>query len=1021
MKKYHLINNILGWGVCLIACIVYLVTAEPTASWWDCGEYIATADKLQVGHPPGAPTFQLLGRFFTMFASPETAAYAVNAMSAICSGFTILFLFWTITLFGKKIANITEDNIKDSKMWAVFASGIVGAMAYTFSDTFWYSAVEGEVYAMSSFFTAVVFWAILKWEEQADSPHSLRWLILIAFLIGVSIGVHLLNLLAIPAIVYVYYFKKYPQTTTKGFIISGVLSVVLLAVILFGIIPGIVSLAGNFEVFFINSIGLPFNSGTIIFFVLLIAAIVFGLWWSRKKGKAVLNASVLAFLFLVIGYSTFFILIIRSNANTPINENAPKDAVALRAYLGREQYGSTPLFTGQYYTAKNPTGIKEGYTKYVKGEEEYIPAGKAIEYTYDEKHCGVFPRMYSYDPSRPYHVQFYKYWIGKNQNDERKPTFGENLTYFFKYQVNFMYWRYFMWNFVGRQNDIQGHYFNNDGSRDYLNGNWISGIDFIDKARLGPQDNLPDYLANNKGRNTYFFLPLLLGLVGLFYHIKKNNKDAFIVFLLFFMTGLAIVVYLNQPPKQPRERDYAYAASFYAFAIWIGLGVMALADWLTKIKGLKISHWVSTVVVFLATLIFVPGLMAKENWDDHDRSNRYPARDFAQNYLKSIGKNGVLITFGDNDTFPLWYAQEVEGTRTDVRILNYTLSGMYWYVEQLFNKLYESEALPFTLPKEYYGLGKDQIFLQDRSANHIEVSELLNLVKQHPERFTALYGNGEKIIVLPTKRFKVTIDTADLIARGVINSEQAKTMPTEVRWEINRETLYRHQLMMLDLIGTNKFRRDINIMNPGYIKDVYPLVDLYSIQEGMVHKLTPYPVSNDKKFNTELSYNYFMNGDGTGELKWGNLNSPDVYIDNAVTQNSAIVQRQTYGMLAQQLIKEGKINEAKDMLNQAEVNFPKENFPLDRYSIFFMQLYVDVQDTAKANQYFDEILNFYEQELAYFSQFKGNKAKGVYGSIQDAAQVVYILYNNAERTLKDSERATNAKRVLDTYIGNIGM
>ena len=1017
MKKYHLINNILGWGVCLIACIVYLITAEPTASWWDCGEYIATADKLQVGHPPGAPTFQLLGRCFTMFAEPQTAAYAVNAMSAISSGFTILFLFWTITLFGKKIVNITEDNIKDSKMWAVFASGIVGAMAYTFSDTFWYSAVEGEVYAMSSFFTAIVFWAILKWEEQADSPHSLRWLILIAFLIGVSIGVHLLNLLAIPAIVYVYYFKKYPQTTTKGFILSGIISVVLLAVVLYGIIPGIVTLAGNFEVFFVNSIGMPFNSGTIIFFVLLIALIVFGLVWSRKKNKPILNASVLSIMFLVIGYSTFFILIIRSNANTPINENAPKDAVALRAYLGREQYGSTPLFKGQYYTAQNPIGVEEGYTKYVKGKDKYEEASRAIEYVYDEKHCGVFPRMYSNDPSRPYHVQFYKYWIGKNQNDERKPTFGENLTYFFRYQVNFMYWRYFMWNFVGRQNDIQGHYFNNDGTRDYINGNWISGIKFIDEARLGPQDNLPEHLANNKARNTYFFLPLLLGLVGLFYHVKKNNKDAFIVFLLFFMTGLAIVVYLNQPPKQPRERDYAYAASFYAFAIWIGLGVMALADWLSKIKGVK--HGVSTVVVFLATLILVPGVMAKENWDDHDRSDRYPARDFAQNYLKSIGKNGILITFGDNDTFPLWYTQEVEGTRTDVRILNYTLSGMYWYVEQLFNKLYESEALPFTLTKDFYGLGKDQVILKNNTTDYIEVSELLKLVKEHPERFTALYGNGEKVIVLPTKRFKITIDKPELVALGVLTQEQADAMPNEIKWELKRETLYRHQLMMLDLIGTNKFKRDINIMNPGYIKDVYPLVNSFSIQEGMVYKLTPYFVGGSK-FNSDKSYDYFMNGDGTGELQWGNLNSTEIYIDDAVTKNSAIVQRQTYGVLAQQLVEEGKQDKAKDMLALSERFFPKENFPLDKYSIFFIQLYTSMNDTAKAAQYFDDILNFYEQELAYYSQFKGEKARGVYSLMQEAAQAVYILQNNATQYL-DEERANKARSVLEQYIGAVRM
>ena len=671
MKQYHLVNNIIGWLVCIVACTVYILTAEATASWWDCGEYIATAFKLQVGHPPGAPSFQLIGRLFSMFSDPTKAAFAVNVMSAVCSGFTILFLFWGITLLGKHLLPDPKNpSLSDPRTWAVFAAGVVGALAYTFSDTFWFSAVEGEVYAMSSMFTSLVFWAILKWEEQADDPRSLRWLVLICLLVGIAIGVHLLNLLTLPAIVYVVYFRKYPETTVKGFIISGVISLVLLAVILWGIIPGIVNIDSAFDVFFVNSLGLPFNSGTIFFFVMLAALCVWGLWYTsaRKKNKPVINAGILGFVMLLIGYSTFFVLVIRANTNTPLNENAPKDAVALRAYLGREQYGDTPLLTGQFYTAGDPINATDGYTKYVRGKDRngkdrYIVADHAQKYIYNKKHTGLFPRMYSSDRGRQ-HPQFYEFWAGRVRGD-RKPSAAQNISFFNRYQMNWMYWRYFMWNFAGRQNDIQGHHFNDDGTIDYINGNWISGIKFIDEARLGPQDNLPDHLANNKARNRYYLLPLLLGVLGLVYHFMRHRKDAFIVLIMFVMTGIAIAIYLNMPPRQPRERDYAFVGSFCFFAIWIGLGVMALADWITKAVKKQNLYKIVLPAVFVVTFAAVPVLMASENWDDHDRSQKYAARDFAKNYLGSVKKNGVLITFGDNDTFPLWYAQEVEGFRTD--------------------------------------------------------------------------------------------------------------------------------------------------------------------------------------------------------------------------------------------------------------------------------------------------------------------------------------------------------------------
>ena len=1028
MKQYHLANNIIGWVICLIACAVYIMTAEATASWWDCGEYISTAFKLQVGHPPGAPTFQLIGRLFSMFSSPEDAAHAVNIMSAVCSGFTILFLFWGITLLGKHLLPDPKNpSLKDWKTWAVFAAGIVGSLAYTFSDTFWFSAVEGEVYAMSSFFTALVFWVILKWEEQSDDPRSLRWLILISLLVGVDIGVHLLNLLTVPAIFYVVYFKKWPKTTWKGFLLTGVLSVVTLGIILWGIIPGIVNVDSAVDVFFVNTLGLPFNSGTIFFFVLLAAAVVWGLWFSQKKQKPILNAAILSFAMLVIGYSTFFVLVIRANTNTPLNENAPKDAVAMRAYLGREQYGSTPLFSGQFYTAGKPIGAKNGYTKYIRGKNEngkdrYIVAAHAQKYIYREQHTGVFPRMWSDDTDRQ-HPKFYEFWAGKVYGDQ-KPTGAQNIKFFNRYQLGWMYWRYFMWNFAGRQNDEQGHYFNDDGTRDYLKGNWISGIKFIDEARLGPQDNLPEHMEQNKARNKYYMLPLLLGLIGLVYHIRKHPKDAFIVFIMFFMTGLAIAIYLNMPPKQPRERDYAFVGSFSFYAIWIGLGVMALAEWISSLfkKNKEKAYKVVMPVVFVACMAGVPCLMAAENWDDHDRSEKYAARDFAQNYLKSINKNGVLITFGDNDTFPLWYAQEVEGTRTDVRILNYTLSGMYWYVEQLFNKLYESDALPFTLPREFYGLGKDAFYVMDNSAEYLEVSYVLGLMRDNPEKFTYRDPRGgDPVMFMPTKRVKITLDIPALVEAGVIPEEMADQIPTELRWEIKKSVLYRHEMMMLDIIGTNKFMRDINIMNPGYIRDVYPLVDRYSVQDGMNHKLTPFPRTGSRY--TERTADYFLNGVDGQPLKWGNLNS-DIYVD-PISLNMGTVQRQTMTVLADEEMRKGNIDRARGLLDNCRAAFPAPAFPVDVYAVYIytgnnthvdvIDLYKQVYGVEEARNLWQQAFDYYDSEVAYLARFRGEKAEGVRQQLQNDLQIVSLLKDQASRTLGDSELAAKADKVLNGF------
>ena len=1024
MKKYHLANNVIGWVICLIACTVYIMTAEATASWWDCGEYISTAFKLQVGHPPGAPTFQLLGRLFSMFSSPENAAHAVNIMSAVCSGFTILFLYWGITLLGKHLLPDPKNpSLKDPRTWAVFAAGVVGSLAYCFSDTFWFSAVEGEVYAMSSFFTALVFWAILKWEEQSDDPHALRWLVLISLLVGVAIGVHLLNLLTVPAIFYVVYFKKWKNTTWKGFIVTGLLSLVTLAVILWGIIPGIVNVDSAVDVLFVNTFHLPFNSGTIFFFTLLIAAVVWGLWYTTKKKHPVLNAAVLSFAMLVIGYSTFFVLVIRANTNTPLNENAPKDAVSMRAYLGREQYGDTPLLTGQYYTAGRPIDSEKGYTKYVRGKDAegrdcYIPASYAVKLIYREEHTGFFPRMWSSDGSRQ-HPKFYEYWAGPAQSG-MKPTFGQNLKFFNRYQLGWMYWRYFMWNFAGRQNDVQGHYFNDDGTRDYLHGNWISGIKFIDEARLGPQDDLPEDMEQNKARNKYYMLPLLLGIIGLIYHVRKHPKDAFIVFIMFFMTGLAIAIYLNMPPRQPRERDYAFVGSFSFFAIWIGFAVMALTEWIGKLfkKNQEKASRVVLPVVFVACMAAAPCLMAAENWDDHDRSEKYAARDFAQNYLKSLNDNSILITFGDNDTFPLWYAQEVEGTRTDVRILNFTLSGMYWYVEQLYNKLYESEALPFTLPKEFYGLGKDATYIMDRSQDYLEVTDVLALLRDHPDRFTMGTGD-DKVMYIPTKRFKITLDIPALVEKGVIPAEMADKIDPVIRWEINRPVLYRHHLMLLDILGTNKFMRDINAMNPNTqgIPDVFPPVRNYTVQDGMNYKFLPYP--RQQRF-TDRTVDYFLNGVDGEKLKWGNLNS-DIYVD-PISDNMGVVQRQTMLLLAADEMDKGRVDNARALLDAAQEYFPDKNFPTDIYAIYIYtgnNNYVDVIDLYKqvygpeeALQLWQAAYKHYQQEVSYLLRFSGDKMQGVRGLLQNDAQIVGLLGDMARRTLQQDDLAAQAEQLL---------
>lgn len=966
MEKFKKFNNILGWIAFLIATLVYFLTLEPTASWWDCGEYIATAYKLQVGHPPGAPFFQMLGRFFSLFAFGDTSnvAMMINAMSALSSSFTVLFLFWTITMLARKIV-VKDNQWTDGKLFAVLGSGLVGALAFTFTDSFWFSAVEGEVYAMSSFFTAVVFWAILKWEAHADETHSFRWIILIAFLVGLSIGVHLLNLLAIPAIAFVYYFKKY-KPTLKGGIITFIISIIILSIVMYIIVPWIVKLSGLFELFFVNTIGLPFNSGTIIYFIVLISSIVFGLYWTRKNQKVIMNTIILAFVFILIGYSSFFMLIIRSNANTPIDENSPEDAISLLSYLNREQYGDWPIMHGQYFNAP-VVDYDDGSPVYVKDRKKgkYVITDKRESTipVYDPRFTTIFPRMWS--SQKPEHKRMYKNYMGKGvpvrvtKNDGStevisRPSFADNLRYFFSYQIGHMYLRYFLWNFAGRQNDIESQ-------GEVANGNWISGITPLDSWRLGDQSNLP-VSRENPAHNKFYFLPLILGLIGLFYHMNTDKNNTLVVFLLFFMTGIAIIIYLNQYPYQPRERDYAYAGSFYAFSIWIGLGVLSLYNAITKkLKNKKIV----AIAVTAVCLLLVPGILAKDGWDDHNRAKKYAARDFAINYLNSCAPNAILITNGDNDTFPLWYAQEVEGVRTDVRVVNYMLASGYWYVHQLDNKVYDSERLPFTLTPEQYNKGVNEYipYINRNIKDYIEVKDMIDFIANEDDRTKWPLQNGEMINYLPTKSLKITVDSAACIENGIVPEHLASKIVPEIKWKLRQNALYKNDLMFLDFLATSNWDRPIYFANPSAMSKVFD-VDEYCHMEGFVYRFMPVKAKEFIKgiggVSTDESYDILMH-----KSKYGNFQDLDVVVDRESARN-ARMPKQNFVRLAQGLLNEGKKDSAIQVLDTCLKYFPNEQFRYDVLMIPFAEVYYRAGATEKANAIINTLSDIYNDDLRYY-------------------------------------------------------
>ncbi|MBD5387953.1 DUF2723 domain-containing protein [bacterium] len=995
MKNYAKWNNIIGWFVWAVATVVFVAAAERTVSWWDCGEYISTSGKLMVGHPPGAPTFQILGclaQIFT-FGNHQYAAFAVNVLSALCSSFTILFLFWTITMLARKVLSVS---LKDREAGVfhqvmIYICGAIGALAYTFSDSFWFSSAEGEVYAMSSFFTAITFWAILKWETVADEPHNLRWIIFIAFLVGLAIGVHLLNLLVIPAMVFIIYYKKFKHTK-KGFWVSIGISLVLLAAILWGIVPWTVKLAGYFEIFFVNSIGLPFNSGTVIYFVVLVAALVWGLRYAYRKNRVVLHTGLLCLCFMLIGYSTFFTLVIRSNAQVPINENEPKDALSLLSYLNREQYGSRPLFYGQYFNAR-PVDSRETSAQYVKDEAsgKYKVVGHGVEYIYDKEHCGLFPRMYSSESGggRP-HVEYYRFWSGTDAKEgSPKPTALENMRFLVRYHFGWMYFRYFMWNFAGRQNNIQGLGYNRDGSRDVLHGNWISGIKPLDALRLGPQDNLPGYLRNNPGRNTFFMLPLLLGICGLIYHGKKHKQGAFVVFLLFFMTGLAIILYLNQPSTEPRERDYAYAGSFYAFAIWIGLGVMALTEWIGK----KVKPHIALAGVGVLSLVFVPGLMAQQGWDDHNRSHRTAAYDFALNTLESCSPDGVLIANGDNDTFPLWYCQEMEGIRTDVRIINSALANSFWHIQPLFRAMYDAEPLKFTIPYGGYGQGvNDYAFLGDMDlGGYTELSDLLRFVGSDNPATKQRSRDGELVSFFPSRKAKVTLPVQEMLNQGLLTPEQAQTVPSELRYTVKpgSSVLYRADLAFLDIFATNKFGRPIHVLSTGAQSGVFPVNELASVQ-GNVYRLVPYRNANRawigaNGMETDKTYDLFVN-----KFRWGNLQDPKTAVDPESAGYAGTVRYQ-YSMLARALNFEGKYDSAVNALDKCLEFFPDRKVPYEGIMVYLVEEYFRAGAYQKGLALASDMRKIYTDRLQYMARFPARFARSVRYEQNDCLGILHEM------------------------------
>ncbi len=1168
--NYARLNILGGWLVFLVTTVVYTLTLEPTMPFWDCGEFIASANRLEVGHPPGAPFFMLIARVFSAFASPEKVPYMVNFLSAICSAATVMFLFWSITHMAKKIADRAGE-INAGRIAAILGSGLIGSLAYTFSDTFWFSGVEGEVYAMSSLFTAAVFWAILKWESVADQGNELRWIVLIAYLMGLSIGVHLLNLLAIPAICFVYYFKRY-EVTRKGVIFTGLVSLALLALIQTGIIIWFVQLAGFFERTFVNSFGLPFNSGALFYAVIVISGIVLGLRWTKRKNMVAANTLLLGITAAIIGYTSFATIVVRSRANPPMDENNPENLFALLSYLNREQYGDRPLLAGQYFnTPEDPDEpytdggkvwvksysvrednmkgklvlscreryeaeqyVSENSGRKLKIVNEYIESGekKDAVVNYDQRFTTVFPRMYS---SQANHVREYKQWSNyKNWNSpkgktkiselektisnleseqqqisnyltrrreqlsgddieqlerryktnervlnkryaEAMPSKAEDLRFFVSYQIGWMYGRYFMWNFSGRQDDAQGH-------GDFLDGNWLTGVKWLDEARLGNMEALPEIERNNRGRNDYYMLPLILGIIGLVFQASRHLKDFSVVGMLFLLTGLAIVVYLNQTPLQPRERDYAYAGSFYAFTIWIGLGVYALYYVATSVSlkqvaiigamavggslalyllegalaqegeaavlgsSLLYMSVVGTGVMMVCGLIGlmkgeslvkgalvtamalpVPMIMANQGWDDHNRSNRRTGIDMANNYLKSLQPGAIIFTNGDNDTFPLWYAQEVEEVRRDVRVCNLSLLNTDWYIDQMKRKAYDSEPVPFTIREQKYRQGtRDVLFIDsyDENADYMDLREALNYALDD----TKSIPNGDRMVsVMPTYKFKLKVDSAALeMYRPFL--QEGDSLVSELRWEFvdergrPRSYITKAQLMALDLIANSDWTRPIYfaVTTGG---EAYLGLERYFQLEGLAYRLTPIfhkesPNPNlDGGVSTEIMFDNMMN-----KFKWGNMDKHPIYMDENNRRMTTNLRLQ-FSHLAESLISEGKKDRALEALNKAMAVMPESTVPYDQPQIMWhlAELYYEAGDSLAALNLTRRLVELNYQEVEYYESLDPARQGIVERDVALRIQINDRLIQQAALAFPENEEVQKWKEEIETMLGDFGM
>ena len=1107
MKQFRLVDNVLGWLAFFIAAFVYCSTIEPTASFWDCPEFITTGYKLEIGHPPGAPFFMLTANLFSQFASdPTQVAKMVNTMSALLSATCILFLFWSITHLVRRLLIDKWEDMTLAKMIAIEASGLVGALIYTFSDTFWFSAVEGEVYAYSSAFTAVVFWLILKWEDQADEPHSDRWLVLIAYMTGLSIGVHLLNLLCVPAIGLVYYYRRFPNANLKGSLIALGISVVILSAVLYGVVPGIITVGGWFELFFVNTLGMPFNTGEIIYIILLVATVIwavyetqtqkhsltvqniafllaFGmlgipfygwgwtafiigvivlvaLWFVLKMTREKLplitarakNTTLLCMLMLMIGYSTYALIVIRSSANPPMDQNSPEDIFTLGDYLGRDQYGNRPLFYGQAYTSQVALKVEgnmcrpemsKGKPVYQRKEkasadekDSYFIVRTKDEYKYAQNM--LFPRMYD-----AAHAGAYESWMGGVDGTEvpydrcgepmmiKVPSQLENIRFFLSYQCNFMYWRYFMWNFAGRQNDIQGN-----GELEH--GNWLTGFSFIDDARLGNQNMLPDDLKENKGHNVFYCMPLILGLLGLFWQAWYTRKrkvgekliddpigirQFWVVFFLFFMTGLAIVIYLNQTPMQPRERDYAYAGSFYAFAIWCGMGVAAIIDWLNR--KMKKENLILAAIVGIVCLL-VPIQMVSQTWDDHDRSGRYCCRDFGQNYLMTLQESGnpIIFTNGDNDTFPLWYNQDTESVRTDARVCNLSYLQTDWYIDQMRRPAYDSPSVPITWSRLEYCAGTNEYVSVDPSLK----AQVLQLYKDQPVEAAAQFGEepfelknilknwvrtkNSELHVIPTDTVYVTIDKEAVRKSGMMMA--ADSIPDKMVISLKgKSALYKGDLMMLEMIAQCNWTRPIYVATT-VGADNYMNLGEHFVQEGLANRITPFrtyytnerddlvPMEGTKQFDTEKTYDNMMN-----KYKYGGISKPGIYLDETVMR-MCYTHRRLMSLLAVNLLEEGKTDKVKAVLAKAEKEIPAYNIPHDYQSgsLDLARAYAGTGQNNKAQELIDQLWKKSSQYLQWYCSLESSRFAS---SQRDCMIQLYIM--NQLLNLQDKVDAKKSQQM----------